>query len=290
MSYCCSLWCRGDKKVTIYKPKDYIDETEDDKFKSFKPIGDVVYEGPPKQHKKPIGSTCLPGDKNDKCYKKFMQPGDPVQKTILVSGDVKRPIDYKQLYSSLRHRGHNAFNQGVTFWRPIPPKDYICMGDVVQNNAYNEKPDKDLIRCIPKKCVRKLKNDKNIWNSKNSPHDRCRSDTMCCSLEKKKRDVDFNSDYGEVNMYTNSESKNMFRVRDPRFQDENGQLYEIIPKGKLGDEGQKSCLDNQTTEIVSAGTGARAGVKTCEEKRKYNSSWIVPKKIDKKYSILQVYK
>ena len=64
--------------------------------------------------KKPLGSTCLP-EKTDKCYKKFMQPGDPSQKTILVSGDVKRPVDYKQLYSSLRHRGHNAYNQGVTF-------------------------------------------------------------------------------------------------------------------------------------------------------------------------------
>ena len=57
-------------------------------------------------------------------------------------------------------------------------------GDIVQNNPYNEKPSTDLIRCIPKKCVRKLKNSKNIWNSKTSPNDRCRSDAMCCALEK----------------------------------------------------------------------------------------------------------
>jgi len=273
---------KGDNKVTVYKPNDYVDEKEDEKFKTFKPLGDVVYEGSYLQHKKPIGSTCLPEKKTDKCYKKFMQPGDPSQKTILVSGDVKRPIDYKQLYSSLRHRGHNAYNQGVTFWRPIPPKDYICMGDIVQNNPYNEKPSTDLIRCIPKKCVRKLKNSKNIWNSKKSPSDRCRSDAMCCSMEKKQTDIDYNPDYGEVNMHTNSSSQNMFRVRDPRFQDDNGQFYEIIPKGRLGDEGQKSCLDLETTEIVNK--------KTCEEKRKTNSNWVVPKKIDKKYSILQVYK
>ena len=97
-------------------------------------------------------------------------------------------------------------------------------------------------------------------------------------IGKKQQDIDHNPDYGEVNMHTNSSAQNMFRVRDPRFQDEHGQLYEIIPKGKLGDEGQQSCLDLETEN------------NKCEEIRKPNNDWVVPKKIDKKYSILQVYK
>ena len=87
-----------------------------------------------------------------------MQPGDPSQKTILVSGDVKRPVDGQTTHYPLylRHRGHNAYNQGVTFWRPIPPKDYMH-GRYMQNNPYNEKPYTDLIRCIPKNVLGNLK-------------------------------------------------------------------------------------------------------------------------------------
>jgi hypothetical protein len=49
----------------------------------------------------------------------------PFRETILISGDVKGPIDYNLVWT----------NNKFWIWRPIAPKNYLSLGDVVTFNA-----------------------------------------------------------------------------------------------------------------------------------------------------------
>ena len=70
----------------------------------------------------------------------------PSFNTIIVSGDVKSPINYELLWTNKTERGSHFW-----IWRPIPPANYIALGDVITTsdlkpNTGNGAP----IRCIPK--------------------------------------------------------------------------------------------------------------------------------------------
>ena len=264
---------KGDKKISVYKPKDFVDSNTN----RYKPVGHVVLSGDKYKHYK--GNTpCKPGEKEvtDKCYKNSYSPGNPSNSNIIVSGNVKNPVDYKPMYVSLRKRGYNKNNQGFSFWRPIPPKGYRCLGDIIQTSSNYYKPSTDLISCVPEKCVRSNENYQKLYDSKLTPSDRCRSARMCCGLETRTKDTDEMKEYGDLTIY--KDNYNNFRVRNPKLEDANGKFYEIIPKGKLGDDGQPSCLDSKN--IDSSNVNKR---KTIDNK------WIVSKKRDQKYSILNLY-
>ena len=285
---------KGDTHITAYKNKDYVDKSDKSRYK---PVGDIILPGSRANHSK--GNTeCKPGKKNnmtDKCYNNKVF-GDPAQSNILVSGNVKNPVGYKPLYINLRKSGYNANNQGIQFWRPIPPPGYKCLGDIAVNNSNNSPPSTDLINCVPDRCVRKNKNYKRIYSTRTSPRDRCRSSRMCCALESAGRnpDIDHLKQYGEADIYVNK--TNNFRAKDPKFQDANGQFYEIIPKGETGDSGQQSCLEERIVNKGDTNIKSNKGGNTCNnldmddsDYSHNNDNWIVSEKKDKKYSILNVY-
>ena len=92
----------------------------------------------------------------------------PEKKTILVTGDVKDPVDYKKIWNSKGDgKGCTECQEGdVTLWRPIPPTGYICLGDVAVEGS--DKPDIEneaLIKCVPDKCVAKIPINTKVWDS-----------------------------------------------------------------------------------------------------------------------------
>lgn len=92
----------------------------------------------------------------------------PEKKTILVTGDVKDPVDYKKIWNS-KGDGKGCLEcqeEDTTLWRPIPPTGYICLGDVAVKGT--EKPDvknEALIKCVPEKCVAKIPINTKVWDS-----------------------------------------------------------------------------------------------------------------------------
>ena len=279
---------KGDKEITVYRPTNFVDNTENLDFKDYRPLGDVAIKGNFNTHKKNRDEACLPlKSKDDKRCSKFVEKvGDPRDKSILISGDTTPPKSYKQMYSSKRDIRNNAKKVGYSFWRPIPQEGYMCLGDIIDNSYHNQMPSTDLIRCVPKKCVRKVNNHSKLWDSSKSPNDKCTSESPCDCLGENigngaTSDSDFKREYGEAKLYKSADTYNLFRSKDPRHQDKNGSLYELIPKNDTGNNGEKSCFDIPNIEEVKNNI--------VDDDVKYNE-WIVPEKIDdNKYSIDAIY-
>ena len=137
--------------------------------------------------------TCLPvspqGDTN--CSKVTPGGSDPFQTTILVSGDVKPPVDYELMYSSQRYDGNYKIpdikNTGYHFWKPIPPPGYVCLGDVVTAGFSQDKPSTDLIRCVPERCTRSVSGSGDegheLWDSEALGSKYATEGTDCDKLE-----------------------------------------------------------------------------------------------------------
>jgi hypothetical protein len=119
------------------------------------PIGDIAY-GPSRSNEnqnsqKRVGNITFPYRTNG-----------PARETIIVSGDLKGPINYELLWTNRGRRGNN-----IWIWRPIAPKNYISLGDVVTTNANPPQTgDNAPIRCVPKDIVNKVNPNGNIlWSS-----------------------------------------------------------------------------------------------------------------------------
>lgn len=278
---------KGVDRVSVYRPKSYIDNNDNIKYKEYHPIGDIVLPGDYQNHRKTKNTKCLPKKPkgSTSCHKHNYTSGDPYQKTIIVTGDVKPPVKYKQMYGSKRERGINSKSVGYSFWRPIPPKGYRCLGDIIDTSYHNKEPSVDLIRCVPSKCTRKVNNSSKVWDSSISGTDKCTSQSPCDCLKENigdgmTSDTDYLSQYGNVNMHTNPETYHLFRTRNPKYQDDDGHFYELIPPGQKGDSGEESCLN--IPKIKTADTDK------LDSSVKYKK-WDVPKKNDLKYSILKIY-
>jgi hypothetical protein len=99
----------------------------------------------------------------------------PEKETILVSGDVKEPINYELIWSS-KIKCPECQIDHVLIFRPIAPKDYVALGDVAvkydikwkTNDPTTTKALNDMlqIRCIPKECVRDdIKIGDKVWDN-----------------------------------------------------------------------------------------------------------------------------
>ena len=106
----------------------------------FYPVGDVVINTSTNRN--------LIVNKNRKVgtFDIINNSSGPSFNTIIVSGDVKSPINYELLWTNKTERGSHFW-----IWRPIPPANYIALGDVITTsglkpNTGNGAP----IRCIPK--------------------------------------------------------------------------------------------------------------------------------------------
>ena len=127
----------------------------------FYPVGDVAI-GPSREDDN-TPSTRMVGN-----YQIPTLEGGPQRKTIIVSGDVKGPVDYELIWSNNNY----SDNPDSTFWvwRPIPPPEFRALGDVVTFTS--DKPnvgDAAPIRCVPKLVTIKMKPNGNIlWSSNGS--------------------------------------------------------------------------------------------------------------------------
>lgn len=146
---------KGNKSVVVLRPKIFTDISEENlDFKTYYPLGHVIADAANIDRK----------TSNNQCYPRYInntfdtKPVDYTKNgskkiTLLVSGDVKNPVDFIKIYQSLRSVGFDSNMKGYTFWRPLPPKGYVALGDIIDVSPTGEKPSLDTIKCIPEDCV-----------------------------------------------------------------------------------------------------------------------------------------
>jgi hypothetical protein len=204
---------KGDSNISIYRPK--IIENEEGLFK---PLGDIVLSGDINEHFKKSIDEIIPKENMDPNYE-INKPGDPSQQTQLVGGDIKSPLDFKEVYKSQRKNGVGKGVNGYSFWRPVPPRDYVCLANMMDNNYFIYKPDTSQFACVPQKCVRPKAKHKNtkIWKNEDLGDDDFVSG-------------DLNGIYSNYNnyLYYGSDEEDL----------------EIIPEGEEG-----SCVNNMDQKV-----------------------------------------
>ena len=171
------------QSVRAYRP-----HYKDHKGERYYPLGDVIV-APSKTHGD-FGDKIVFGEYGEKrSFSKGRHIG-PNRDTILVSGDVKKPIDYTPIWSDLqkakeRHwqckicRKHKRYShyKGVMY-RVVCPKGYASLGDVFMSRAnlsdklsskvggdFKPKGEHQPV-CIPIKCLETIdKSATKVWNS-----------------------------------------------------------------------------------------------------------------------------
>jgi len=76
----------------------------------------------------------------------------PTMKTILVTGDVVKPVRFQHL------RNYYWTGNWINTWRPICPTGYVSLGDVFKNRYTWNNSNFDDIRCVPEDCTEKTAN------------------------------------------------------------------------------------------------------------------------------------
>jgi len=161
----------GTSKITFMRSHEYVDNNEHPKFRTYKPIGDVVFDSDKIKEYQFESGGCKPNNiKYSGLNIDRLVPKDI--SSILVSGDVKHPIGYKQVYKLLPKvkDGLNKNIENCTVWKPIPPNGYVGLGYIIDTTPYKDKPimpSTDIMVCLPIQLVKKTRKLKNIWNSKN---------------------------------------------------------------------------------------------------------------------------
>jgi hypothetical protein len=68
------------------------------------------------------------------------------------------PIDYEKIWDNQ----NNAEKKPLSFWKPIPPKDHIALGDIAVSGF--DKPLTSIIKCLPISALYKSKQiNKSVW-------------------------------------------------------------------------------------------------------------------------------
>lgn len=157
------------------------------KGEMYYPLGDVIVA--PSKKNGDFGDKMVFGEYGDRSFSKGRHIG-PNRDTILVAGDVKKPIDYKVIWSDLqkkkeRHwqckicRKHKRYSyyKGIMY-RVVCPKGYASLGDVFMSrknlsDKLSSKVDDDFKPtgenqpvCIPIKCLETIDTPATtVWNS-----------------------------------------------------------------------------------------------------------------------------
>jgi len=154
----------------------------------FYPVGSV-WRGknsdvrPPNSLNYPESNT-LCGDGHGTSKNEKHSNKGPEKETILISGNIKSPTSYEKIWDS-KQKCPECQTTHTQIFRPIPPKGYKCLGDV-SIQWFNDKTSsgKKLqlealenmnIKCVPTKCVRKLKLGNKVWDNKNFRYDKYNS-------------------------------------------------------------------------------------------------------------------
>ena len=253
---------KGSKPISIYRPE--VIETDQG---IYKPLGDIALNcdidsnnvlGCDNHKDKNSADDVFPRNKIDMNFIPN-QEGDPSFKTKIIAGDIKSPDLFKPMYKSKRKKGIGINKYGYSFWKPqvINKKDeleYKCLGYVIDNGVTLTPPNKNMFACVPKKCVRRIKSplESNYWNS--TPE---RDEDQILPSNK------------EQSIFTKRNSKNkLFYIEEDLIEtDESDGIYELIPKGENGDNGETSCFDNMLSNSFE------------------ESKWIVEPKNNPDYSI-----
>tara|TARA_A100001015_G_C15027214_1_gene731169 strand:+ start:51 stop:1640 length:1590 start_codon:yes stop_codon:yes gene_type:complete len=109
----------------------------------------------------PVGSvwTTLEPNKEGKYDKK----------TLLVTGDVTAPIDYKEIWKSTTLLGDKKpiFTENFSIWRPIPKDGYTALGDVVVKGTAKPPTNIDAtpVVCVISSCLSEMPLGSEVWNT-----------------------------------------------------------------------------------------------------------------------------
>ena len=78
---------------------------------------------------------------------------------------MRAPLDYTLIWSSATDC-EDCMPSGneVSFWRPVPPDNYVSLGDVAVTGGI--KPSVDMIKCVPEKYVREVEYEDMAWNER----------------------------------------------------------------------------------------------------------------------------
>lgn len=148
-------------------------------------------------------------------------------KTTLVSGDVKHPLGFEAVFKSQRREGEGIGLKGFSVWKPVAPKGYKCLGNVIDNTPTMTPPPNESIVCVPEKCTRKVKEKMDpIWENKSTTP--CIGDCGC-------EDESGNQDTDNANPLTFYSSSGVLGT------DEN--MYELIPSSE-----KNTCINLITGE------------------------------------------
>jgi hypothetical protein len=231
---------KGTGDISVYRPE--ILDVKDDLYF---PLGDVIMEGKVNEIAKTHPSE------NDPNIQDKLKTNGPIDKTELVTGDTKHPIDFEQIFKSPRESGEGIGIKGYSIWKPIPPPGYKCLGYILDNTPNMVPPSADTIVCVPEKCVRKYSGDtKKIWSNK-SPKE-CYGD---CGCDQETGTIDTD----------NSSPLDLYKTNTHYFKSEND-FYELIPENEDG-----SCFDR------------------AKERETDTSKWKVYPKNNIKYSVNNIY-
>ena len=141
------------KYTTKYeKIANYKDKNTNQSFTIWKPI--------PPQNFNIVGYLCLNNSKN---------PNKKIKSIVVHNSCTKPPVSYgKNNIIKLDVDGDGDTDEVLSFWRPKPPDNYFCLGDILVKN--NEEPDSDnLIHCISLDYAETIQNPyKMIWNNINN--------------------------------------------------------------------------------------------------------------------------
>ena len=235
--------------VDIYQAKNFTDVSEKElKFKYYYPVGQVVT--PSNFIKKTDANNCHPKTASNRNISDILENGPSIC-TILVSGDVVEPLGYERLFIRKRTTGTMKNRIGYSIWRPIPPKGYVALGDIISVNIDGAPPSTNLIRCVPEYFVEPnfIYSDKTLTDiyTSNSKYNVVKnkpdySDISIDVIE----DTDYNPDlqngnYKQINLVSNVNTAN------PTLD------YQVVPPKKSTFDNDK--CNNQTLKTIADSKG-----------------------------------
>jgi hypothetical protein len=163
----------GDNKVTFMRAHEYIDTEAHHSFRTYKPVGDVVFNSEDVKKYPFESGGCKPND--IKYFDKNIERLVPKNiSSILVAGDVVSPKDYTLVYKYKIEEGINKNITNISIWKPNPPpsyetssnQKYVALGYVIDTTPYIDEPSEpstDLIWCVPEAVTDITYKDETIW-------------------------------------------------------------------------------------------------------------------------------
>ena len=192
----------GDNNVTFMRAQEYIDTEAHHIFRTYKPVGDVVFNSDDVKTFPFESGGCKPND--IKYFDKNIERLVPKNiSSILVAGNVRSPTGYTKVFSYKIDEGINKNITNVSIWKPFPPSGYKALGYVIDTTPFDKEPSKpstDLIWCVPTNVTETdsdstVINKSNIWN----PDDEhtCVEDDNSCKFYK----IEHNNDTYNLNTF-----------------------------------------------------------------------------------------